>query len=565
MKRLLIYTIMLLTALDASAQNHNFETAKQLDIFNALYRQLDLNYVDTLDARKLVGEAIDYMLSKVDPYTTYYRREDSSNLRMLSTGKYAGIGSPIVFRKDLDCPVFSDPYQDMPAYRSGLRSGDRLMSIDGKPVGGLHPAQPQEFLDSVTHLLRGEPGTEVTLQILRPVLPVTTDESLASADSLRSMTIRIVREQIHHNNVTHWQMLPGEVGYILLTGYTDDAASEVKTAFQALKSQGMKSLVLDLRGNGGGLLQEAVSLVAHFVKRGTEVVSIKGRNKRANETYCTTTEPLDRKMPIVVLTDYATASSAEITCGALQDLDRAVIVGARTYGKGLVQQSAGLPYNGALKYTAAKYYIPSGRCIQALDYSNRGEDGQPKHLPDSLCHTFYTRNHRAVLDGGGILPDVVVKGDSLPSIVTYLRMSPQLFDWGVRYHNTHPEIESVHDFRLTDQDMADLCAYLKRNHFSYDNQSAQQLSNLRRWTEWEGYKEEASALIDELQKILAHNLDRDFSRWAKPLREVAESELIANYYGEAGSAAYAIKDDAVLREALSILQDSKRYARLLGR
>lgn len=557
--RLYILIMCAVGAVSASAQrNHNFETAKQLDIFNSLYRTLDINYVDTLDAKKRIGDAIDYMLGEIDPYTEYYREEDSENLKTLTTGKYAGIGSPIVYRRDLDCAVFSGPYTDMPAYRYGVRSGDRIRRVDGVTVSGEHPEDTQKYLSDITEKLRGEPGTTVEVELERPIM--ATEEG---GDTVRRLTLRIVREQIRRPNVVLAKMLDETVGYVYLAGYTENAADELKVALQSLKTQGMKSLVFDLRGNGGGLLNEAVKMVGLFVKRGSEVVSMRGRNEHANEVYRTPIEPLDRKMPIVVLTDYGTASAAEITSGALQDMDRAVVVGNRTYGKGLVQQSVSLPYDGALKFTAAKYYIPSGRCIQALDYAHRGENGQPLHLADSLCKTFYTAAGRPVRDGGGITPDVVVEQDTLPSLIGYLRLSTQLFDWGVQYQNAHQSIAPASDFHLSADEMADFCAYLKAHGFKYDNQSKKKLNELRDWARVEGYSADSSELFDKLEATLTHNLDHDFERWYKELRDVAESEVLANYYDAAGVAEHALTDDPVIREALSILKDSDRYTQIL--
>lgn len=567
MKRLYILIMCGLVLCGATAQSHrNFTTAKQLDIFNSLYRALDLNYVDTLDAKKNIENAITYMLHEIDPYTVYYPAEETEDLRQLSTGKYAGIGSPIVYRPDLNCAVFSDPYMDMPAYRYGVRSGDRIRKINGKVVCGERPSDSQKYLTDITNQLRGEPGTTVTVEVERPLWPSGVGhlgEGLQEADSCETLTLNIVRQQIRRPNIALSKMLDETVGYVSLVGYTENAAAELKTAIQALKSQGMQQLVFDLRGNGGGLLEEAVKMVGLFTKRGTEVVSMRGRNSRSNETFTTSSEPLDRKMPIVVLVDYGTASAAEITCGALQDYDRAVILGSRTYGKGLVQQSITLPYEGALKFTAAKYYIPSGRCIQALDYTHRGTDGQPTHLPDSLCKTFYTAGGRPVRDGGGITPDVKVLQDTLPSLIGYLRMSTQLFDWGVAYQNHHKQISAAEEFRISSDEMADFKAFLKARGFKYDNQSRRKLDDLRNWAKVEGFSEDTKELFNSLEAALAHDLDADFMRWEKELREVAESELLNNFYGDAAVSAYYLRLDPVLKEALAILKDSQRYESIL--
>lgn len=560
MKRITILLYILLAVGNATAQkSHNFQTAKQLDIFNSLYRALDLNYVDTLDAEKLIRVAINEMLNDVDPYTTYYKSEETDDLKALSTGKYAGIGSPIVYRKDLDCAVFNDPYMDMPAYRSGVRSGDRLIRINGKVVCKERPTDTQTYLSDITNQLRGEPGTTVVVDVERPIA-----DGLTTPDSVQSITIPIVRQQIRRSNVTAAKMIDESVGYIYLTGYTEGAATELKTAFLALKSQGMKQLILDLRGNGGGLLQEAVDMVGLFVRRGCEVVSMRGRSERSNETFKTTRDPIDRRIPIVVLTDYYTASAAEITCGALQDMDRAVIVGERTYGKGLVQQSLSLPYDGALKYTVAKYYIPSGRCIQALDYAHRGEDGQPTHLADSLCKTYHTVAGRPVRDGGGITPDVIVKPDTMPSIIPYLRLSPQFSDWVTIYTNTHERIAPASDFHIQDEDMDNLQCYLKAHKFKYNDHTKQMLTELRQSARIEGYDAISSELFDSLELRLTHNIEHDFKRWNKDLRKLIELELIANYYGESETAVFRIDDDPTVKKALQILHTADTYQSLLA-
>lgn len=544
--------------LNASAQNHNLQTAKQLEVFNALYRTLDLYYVDSLDAKKNIDTAIEQMLQRVDPYTVYYAKETTENLKELSTGKYAGIGSPIVYRTDLDCAIFSEPYQDMPAYKSGIRSGDRIRKIDGTAVCGEKPADTQKYLSGITDRLRGEPSTQVVVEVDR------LTGKTGAEDSLEHHVITITRQQIQRPNILISKMITNSIGFISLQGYTEGAATQLRTAIQALKSQGMQQLVLDLRGNGGGLLQEAVDMVGLFVKRGTEVVSMKGRAESSKEEYVTTTEPLDRNLPIVVLTDYGTASAAEITSGALQDMDRAVILGQRSYGKGLVQRSASMPHGGALKYTVAKYYIPSGRCIQALDYSKRSETGQPTHMPDSLCKTFYTRAGRPVKDGGGITPDVVIATDTLPSMIGYLRQSPQFSNWAISYCNSHEKPASVTEIHLTDSELDAMRVYLKENQFKYDNLSKRKLTELREWARMEGYTEVAAPLFDQLEATLAHDIDFDFNRWKTELREAAESELAAHFFGDSGVLEHFLQGDPVIKEAVAILCDSERYRKILS-
>lgn len=551
MKRFLLTLLLPALTLPAAAQNHNFDVARNLDIFNALYKELDLSYVDTLDADKNIGNAILYMLHQLDPYTEFYKEDEAKDLKQLTTGRYAGIGSPIIYRKQDDRCLFSDPYEGMPAARAGVRTGDVILAIDGKDVGACGKQQPNDYSSAVSEALRGEPGTTFELTVKRP-------------GTEAPLTFKLTRETIQQPSVAYSCVLSDSIGYVALTGYTENTARELRLAVAGLRREGAHRLVLDLRGNPGGLLREAVTVVNFFVPKGLEVVRTQGKLAEQRYVYKTEEEPLDTHIPLVVLVDYATASAAEITSGALQDYDRAVIVGQRTYGKGLVQEPRELPYNTFMKLTTSKYFIPSGRCIQAYDFKNRNADGQPRHLPDSLSHLFHTAAGRPVRDGGGITPDVNVEPDSLPDLVAYLQMSDALFDWCVRYRNSHEHIAPPDSFRLTDTELDDFKQYVKKSGFTYDGRSKSLLDLLRKVAADEGYAEDAKSELDALEKKLTHDIDDDLSRWQDEVRRVVESEIVANYYYDRGVAEYNLPFDKELHEAIAILRDDARYRSLLA-
>ena len=413
MRRLLFLLLLIGCTTQLTAQEtqepHNFRTTKALDIFNALYRDLDLYYVDTLNAEQQVEGAINYMLNRLDPYTEFYKAGRTDELRLMTTGKYAGIGSPIRYHKASDRCAFDAPYLNMPAWLAGIRSGDIIMRIDNKDVGVCGKTERREYSQKISNLLRGNPGTTFTVTVKRP-------------GRERLLRFRITRQTIKQPSVVYSTLLPNQIGYVLLSTFTEDTAKDLHDAFDQLRKQGAKRMVFDLRNNGGGLMGEAVKVVNFFVPKGKKVLSTRGKDPDMNETYKTTTSPFDTGMPLAVLVNYATASAAEITSGSLQDYDRAVIVGRRTYGKGLVQTPKNLPYGSMMKLTTAKYYIPSGRCIQAYDFKNRGADGQPRHLPDSLCKVFRTTHGRLVRDGGGITPDIFTPRDSAGINPYYIRL-----------------------------------------------------------------------------------------------------------------------------------------------
>lgn len=549
MKKILTLLCAAALCIPAAAQQsrHNFETAKQLDIFNSIYKLLDLFYVDTLDAKKNVENAVLYMLDQIDPYTVYYPEDDTGELKQLTTGKYAGIGAVISYRKDLARCIINEPYAGMPAAEAGLRRGDVILSIDGKDTGTCTADDPSDFSSSVSEALRGQPGTQFEVRVRRP-------------GREKPMTFKLTRRTVELPSVVLSKVLSDSVGYVQLNGYTENTARDVRRAVVELKQQGARRLVLDLRGNPGGLMDQAVDVVNLFLPRGKEVLSTRGKIAERNTTFKTKSEPLDTEIPLVVLVDFGTASAAEITAGALQDYDRAVIVGRRTYGKGLVQETRQLPYGGILKLTTSKYYIPSGRCVQAYTF----KDGVPQHLPDSLSKAFKTAAGRTVRDGGGITPDVEVTLDSLPTLITYLALSDQLLDYSVDYRNAHDTIAPPAAFRLTDAEYAAFRQYLKDHKFTYDRQSRSVLDLLRHVAAGEGYAEEAKAEFDALEAKLIHNEDFDFTRWEKEIRQLVERSIVLNYYYQAGQAEYDLREDKDLEEAMRIVCDDARRRVLLA-
>lgn len=549
MKRFTGFILLLLLALPCAAQRkgHNFEVAKYLDIFNALYRDLDLYYVDTLNAKTNIDNAASYMLEMLDPYTEYFPEEETSSLRQMTTGKYDGIGSAIYYKKSEDRCIISEPYQGMPADEAGLLRGDVILSIAGHdiPVCGSTPVQ--DYSSDVSARLRGEAGTTFEMRVRRP-------------STGRVMTFNVTRRHIVTPSVTLQKVLNDSVGYVHVTQFIENTATDLQRAISGLKTDGARRLILDLRGNPGGLVEEAVKGVNLFIPRGREVVSMRGKIKESNSTFRTTADPLDADMPLVVLVDSFSASASEIMSGALQDYDRAVVIGRRTYGKGLVQQSRELPYKSMIKLTTGKYYIPSGRCVQAYSF----KDGLPVHRPDSLSRLFRTAAGRPVYDGGGITPDVVVPADSLPTLIAYLSASDQLIDFCVNYRAHHATIASPSEFRLTDDEYADFCKFMKENAFSYDPQSLRVLKTLRYVAHVEGYDADAEAELNALEAKLKHDEDRDFRRWEKEIRRVVEQRIVETYYYSIGGEEYSLRHDSVLDRALQTISSPRHMQKILN-
>ena len=525
--------------------NHNFQVSKNLDVFNSVYKELDMFYVDTIDPQKVIRAGIDAMLEEIDPYTTYYPEDDMDEFKQMITGKYAGIGSVIRLYKKRDRVVIYEPYEGTPAAEAGLKVGDVILEIDGKDVGGM-------TTDKVSEMLRGEAGTTFVLKVDRP-----GEET--------PLEFKITRRNIQTPSVPYYGILPnGSTGYIQLTSFTDRCARDVRRAVIELKEQGAKELVLDLRGNGGGSLNEAIEIVNLFVPKGLELISTRGKLRQASNVYKSTREPLDVEIPLAVLVDGSSASASEIVAGSLQDLDRAVIVGARTYGKGLVQVSRDLPYNGQLKVTTSKYYIPSGRCIQALDYQHRDASGRAIRTPDSLTNVFYTAAGREVRDGGGIRPDVEVKVEEQTNLLYYLANDDVLLEYGTEYALSHETIADAQSFMITDEDYAAFKKMVVESGFKYDRQSEDALKRLKDIAEFEGYLEDAKAEFEALEKKLQHNLEAELDRFADYIKPLIASEIVKRYYFQRGVIIQQLKKDPDLDKALEILGDSESYASIFA-
>lgn len=551
--KILSLILALALLMPAHAQNeHSFSVSKNLDIFNSIYRQLDLFYVDSLEADKIVRVGIDAMLNELDPYTSYYPEEDMQDLKMMTTGKYGGVGSIIRQRKDSTGVIIFEPYPDMPAAEVGLQVGDLMLEIDGKSLKGQNTSE-------VSEQLRGEPGTTFVLKVQRP-------------GEKKTREFKITRRNIKKSALPYYGMY-GNAGYIHLTEFIEDCSKDVRKAFINLKEQGAKTLILDLRDNHGGLLTEAVDIVNLFVPKGLTIVETRGKLSAASSKYVTNNEPLDLDVPIVVLVNKETASAAEIVAGALQDLDRAVIVGNSTFGKGLVQSPRDLPYNGSIKLTTAKYYIPSGRCVQAIDYKKEREaaelyrtTGQRINTKDSIAHkTFHTAGGREVTEGSGVKPDIDVAHDTLSNIVFYLSDDDVLVDWGTRYFQKHPSIPAVRDFALTDADYEDFKDMVKASGFKYDRLSVKRLEDLTKTMRFEGYYEEAKDLLESLEAKLAHNLDKEMDRKKTDILKIMSLEVVKRYYYQAGMAEEALKGDKDLEKAIEIVSDQSEYNKILGK
>lgn len=523
--------------------NHNFELSKQLNIFNTLVKEIDLFYVDTIMPEKVIKEGIDAMLSKLDPYTTYYNEEGSNELKMMITGKYAGIGSLIRFHEKENTTVIAEPYDNMPAAKAGLQIGDLIQSINGVSVIGMSS-------DSVSNMLRGEAGTKLSIVVKRP-------------GEKELVTIKLVRENIALPALPYYGIVRDSIGYLQLESFTDGCSKEMRRAIIDLKNKGAHSYIIDLRSNGGGSLMEAIEIVNLFVPKGLNIVETKGKIKRSNEIYKTTREPIDTVSPLIVLVDGQTASAAEIVSGSLQDLDRAVIIGTRTYGKGLVQVTRELPYNGYLKVTTSKYYIPSGRCIQAIDYSHRNADGSVARTPDSLTNVFHTAAGREVRDGGGIQPDIEPKGEKLTTLLFSLVQDMSIFDFATEYKLKHPTIAPAETFELSDEDYEAFKNFLKSSGFSYDKESYKSLIKFKKVLELEGYTDATKQEIEKLEKVLQHNLDHDLTFFAKDVKRFLSDEIIKRYYSQKGGIVYALRDDTDMEESFKLLADREKYNKIL--
>ena len=550
MRRIFLSIIAMWMAVGSYAQevkNHNLEVAKNLEIFNAIYKNLDLMYVDTLNASELIGTGIDAMLRSLDPYTEYYPEEKQKDLKLLITGKYAGIGALVRYHQKLKRVVIEEPYAGMPAAEVGLKKGDIILQIDDTLM-------TDKGVSYVSEHLRGDAGTTFVLKIQRP-------------STGKKMTFKITRQSIKMPEITYYGMRPNGIGYICLNTFTGEPSKPMRRAFLDLKKQGAQKLILDLRGNGGGSLSECVDIANMWIPKGVTLVETKGKIRRANSDYKTRLEPIDTVMPLVILVNDETASASEIVSGSVQDLDRGVIIGSRTYGKGLVQiPNVEVPYNGNLKLTTSKYFIPSGRCIQAINYKHGG-GGYKEHVPDSLTRVFHTKNGREVRDGGGIMPDILVKPDTLANITLYLDRldtTETVLDYVVDYIAKHPTIAAPKEFHLTDADYEAFKQRVVKAGFTYDQVSKKQYDELVKVAKFEGYYDEARQEFDALKaKIDHHDITRDLDLRRQEIQHMLEQDIISAYYYQAGQLEAALEYDKVLKEAERILNTPDEYERVL--
>lgn len=546
MKRFLSFFLVALLTVSVPAQRQGTrqaELSRNLQVFSDIYRLLDTYYVDTLSADTTIEWAIEGMLQRVDPFTSYYK-EDDEDLRLLSTGQYAGIGSVIRYNRKLKRVMIAQPLTGTPSLEAGLKAGDVLQSVDGVDVEGKTPTE-------VTKMLRGDAGTTVKVVVKRP------------GQEDKPLSFVLTRRNIQQPQVPYYGMQNDSVGYLLLSGFSNGTSQEVRHAVNDLKEKGMKAMILDLRDNPGGVVEEAVNIVNLFVPKGRKVVYTKGKVPSVNMEFYTTGEPLDTVMPLVVLVNGGSASSAEILSGSLQDMDRAVVMGERTYGKGLVQSVRELPFNRNLKLTISRYYIPSGRCIQAYDYRHLNPDGSVGVVPDSLTNVFYTRGGREVRDGGGIKPDVAAEPDSLSSFVYDVAFSDEMFDWVTGYMNRHPQVAPVGEFSLSDEDYADFADYIQESGFTANRRTPDVLNLLKAAARLEGYDEDAKTEFEALEAKLKTDMRTGVLKMKDRITPYLEVEIVSRAHGESEAIHQQLGDDVVYHRAMQLLADPDEMQKIL--
>lgn len=537
----------IVTAGIVSAQkSKDMSVARGLNTFSSIVKELEMNYVDTINSETAFKDAIDAMLQTVDPYTVYYPKEDREDISQMTTGEYAGIGALLLY-KDGGTYV-SEPFENSPAYKGGLRAGDRLLKVDTVDVSKF-------TVDKVSKLLRGRPDTQVRIRVQRPYVQ----------DSILNLTV--TRAKIRNSSVPYAGVLPDSIGYIRITQFIEDTGKDVRAALDSFHAEapGLKGVIIDLRGNGGGLLEQAVDVASNFVPKGTEIVRTIGRDKDATKIYKTMRKPLYPDMPVAVLTDGGTASASEILAGAMQDLDRGVLVGTRSFGKGLVQTTRPLPYGGVLKVTVAKYYTPSGRLIQSLDYKHRNPDGSAARVPDSLTHAYKTLHGRTIRDGGGLQPDSTVNWKKVNRLVYNVVSDNWSWDFANKFKATHPTIPTADKFVITDSVYNEFKAFIDPKKFKYDSAMEEATEALRKVADEEGYiNDETTAAFDSLKKLLTHNLDRDLDTHRKHIEEYLGGEIVSRYYFDRGRTQYGIRDDEGVDAARGIIKDKALYKRILS-
>ncbi len=511
-----------------------FQIDKNLDIYYTLIRELNLFYVDDINPSELIKTSIDKMLESLDPYTNYIPESEMDDFNFMTTGEYAGIGALI--SKHNDNIIIAEPYEGFPAQKAGLKAGDIILEVGGKQTEKMST-------EDVSNLLKGPANEVIKVKIKRP-------------EEKKPFDVDITREKIQIDPVPYYGMLDDKTGYIRLSNFTADCGDEVRKIFTELKDQkGAKALILDLRSNPGGLLNEAVKVVNIFVPKGEEVVSTRGKVKQWDQVYKATEQPVDTVMPIAVLVNRGSASASEIVSGALQDLDRAVIIGSRTFGKGLVQTTRDLSYNAKLKVTTAKYYIPSGRCIQALDYSHRNPDGSVGTVPDSLISEFTTKKGRKVYDGGGIVPDIKIDLDRLSSLSVHLVNDYMYFDFATHYAATHESIPSPENFKVTNDIFSEFRDYLKEKNFTYESETEKQLDELEETAKEEKYYDVAETEFKDLRAKVGHELNKDLTQFNDEVKEMLSDEIVSRYYYQKGAIEASIKSDKGIEKAKEVLSE----------
>lgn len=537
----IILSIILSIQLSISfSQSEGFEVIKNLELMDQIYEHLDKYYVDNPKPGKMAVAGIHAMLRDLDPYTVFYPESDIEDYRLMTTGQYGGIGALI--RKVDDHVIITEPYQGNPAAESGLKAGDKILSIDGNSM-------KNKSSEEVSNSLKGPKGTAIEIEVER---------------NGSQKKYKVTRAEIKLPDVPYAGMISDKIGYIKLNSFTQTASQSVKTSFTDLKSQGMESLILDLRGNGGGLLMEAVRIVNMFVDKGQTVVTTKGRVVEENRTYKTMDEPMDLKIPIVVLIDEGSASASEIVSGSLQDLDRAVIVGETSYGKGLVQRTYDLSYGTKVKITIAKYYTPSGRCVQRLEYYDKAEDERPEEIPDSLIKIFKTENGREVIDGRGIEPDIHVDVKELSRLTATIYAKNLIFNYATDYSYQHESIADPKAFSLTDSEYEDFKAYVLKQDFTYSTATEEMLKKVLKVSEEEGFDKDTEVEYNALMNKVTPSKERDLEKFKSEVKMLLENEIISRYHYQEGRAINSFKHDDVLTKAKGILENNSNYNTILG-
>ncbi len=544
MKRLVALLLVGVTILAYANDRKMFAYSQSIETFSSILKELNIHYVDSIDIDKATHTGISAMLAQLDPYTIYFNEQEAKQFEEQSSGEYAGVGCTIMQRED--GVYISEPFENTPAQESNIRAGDKIVMIDNDTVLNMKS-------DEVSNRMRGLPNTSLRMVLQRQ-----------GCDSL--INVNITRRIIQRNPVVYYGTLCDSIGYILLETFSQQAADEVRKAFISLREEhNITALILDLRGNGGGLVHEAIEIISMFVPRGTSVLELRSKIKQDNYTYKTEHQPIDTDIPLAILTDEYTASASEVVAGALQDLDRAIIVGERSFGKGLVQQIYPLPYDRKIKVTISYYYIPSGRSIQAIDYTSRNNNGRAIRIPDSLTNEFTTLGGRIVRDGGGITPDITIKADTMSNLHYYLFTGHHIFDFATQYAAKHDTIAPAHEFVLTDADYNDFKEFIQNRDFKYDKMSGKILDDLRNAMTFEGYMDETSTqLINNLSQLLEHNINRDLDTFRREIESSLTQEIVQRYYYQRGNVIIGLRNEPVTTAAIEILLSPQAYQEILS-